>query len=140
MAVQTDWTLGFTGSQGTYYFTRIDGPNAETVFTNKFPFELHGPYVEVTLYSADGANFDQQCSLDVYAVVAETNGSDVHTEKDIEIEELIAAAAQGAEPVLSNFQVEKYPALAYKFGVESGANASNDGAVIGVFIPNLSRD
>jgi len=136
MAVLTDWTRGYSGPQGTYYYTIIDGPNADTEFTNQFPFELPGPYVQVSLYSADGANFDANCALDVYAVVVETTAAGVHTEFDIELAELIAAAAQGANPVRSNFQVEKYPALAFKFGVQSAGDASADGAVIGVFIPN----
>ena len=93
----------------------------------------------VTLYSADGANFAQNCSLDVYGVVVESNTSDVHSEKDIKIAELISAAAQGADPVLSQCQVENFPALAYKFGVKATQNASDDEAVIGVFIQNKQR-
>jgi len=137
MAVLTDWTRGYSGPQGTYYYTIIDAPDTTTEFTNQFPFELPGPYVQVSLYSADGANFAANCALDAYAVVVETDASEDHTEYDIELLELIAAAAQGANPVRSNFQVEKYPALAFKFGVESAGNASADDAVIGIFIPNL---
>jgi len=137
MAVLTDWTRGYSGPQGTYYYTIIDAPNATTEFTNKFPFELPGPYAQVTLYSADGANFANNCSLDAYAVMVETDVNGDHTEANVKIGELIAAAAQGADPVISQCQIENFPSLGFKFGVVAAADASADDAVVGVFIPNM---